>query len=479
MTQLTRLLSPVIRAALTLGFTVGSIASLHAQFLVPDQEYRCPPSDHECKSPHHLSSAETHTTEKGNTFTINFVEFNDKGELWNPGELTDALEQVKNARGADNKQGVLLVVYIHGWQNNADETPGSCQDVCRFRDTLLKDLADSESQGGRPLKVVGIYLGWRGLTFTVEPFKHIVSYWPRRGVALHVGQTGMYDAVKQIEQVVGESRRNYVLVLAGHSFGARVLENAAEMNRKERKGFMLEYRDRLKSVAHPHGGFATAAPQSPFALNPGLPADLIVYVNAATASTVTSRTIKETREICAKTPGAPICGADPLYLAVTSHADLATGIIMPIANLVFPALGSDGLHLMSAANTPWLHSHKDPRPGCGQDSSLCFTVDSNEHQESIEHVSRHWELPGKNTDPFWIFNVNSDVMKNHGDVWNNAVTDLVRNVIVGRTKFQQLSVRQKALTAQVNQEHGPGGREHAVSDSEASDRQAFRHNQTP
>ena len=231
-----------------------------------------------------------------------------------------------------------------------------------------------------------------------------------------------------------------------------MLENAAEMNRKERVGSMLEYRKRLENLGQPRGGFAALTSESLLALNPKLPADLIVYVNAATASTVTRRTIKLTREICKNTPGAPICGSDPLYLAITSHAGLATGIILPIANLAFPALGSDGLHIMSAANTPWLHTHMDPKAGCAQDASLCFKAGTSEHPtvESIERVSHQWELPGKSNDPFWIFNVNKDVMKNHGDVWNDNVTDLVRNVIVGHPKFQQLSIQQKLAAFQSN-----------------------------
>jgi len=211
MTSRARSPAPLFRFALALAFTAGFSASLPAQFLVRDQEYRCPPSDHTCKSPHNLSSFETHTTEKGNSYSINFVEFQRQGRT---------MESHRTRRRA----GTGTECARNGWQagrasgflhsrlaEQCDETSGSCQDVCRFRDILLKELADSESQNGRPLRVVGIYLGWRGLTFTVEPFKHIVSYWPRRGVARHVGQTGMFDAVKQIEGVVGESRKNYVV----------------------------------------------------------------------------------------------------------------------------------------------------------------------------------------------------------------------------------------------------------------------------
>jgi len=447
-----RLFVMITRVTMMLLFGFGCAASLNAQFLVPDREYRCPPSDHGCKSPHNLSSFETRTTPRGNSFSTNFVEYNDKGKLWNPVELSDALSQVRQARGANNSQGVLLVVYIHGWQNNADETLGACNDVCRFRDTLLARLADAQAVNGKPLKVVGIYLAWRGLTFTLEPFKHVISYWPRRSIARHVGQTGMFEALSQIESVVGESRKNYVVVLAGHSFGARVLENAAETRGKKGVGFMVGYRNRLKTVAQNHAESVMPMSQEALKLNPSLPADLIVYINAATASTVTRKTIKDIRDTCTKVPSAPICDADPLYLAVTSHADLATGIIMPIANLVFPALTSDGLHLLSAANTPWMHTHSDPKPGCAPGSNVCFDVTTREKLivESIQRVEHNEQLPGKANDPAWIFNVPKNVMNSHGDVWNESVTDLVTKVILSRRQFQVLSANLEKLTAQAN-----------------------------
>jgi hypothetical protein len=92
-----------MRTALTVALTFAITGSLYAEFLVPDREYRCPPSDQVCKSPHDLSSFEEHHTEKGNKFSIDFVEFNDKGQPWNPIELSDALDHVRKGRGDEGK----------------------------------------------------------------------------------------------------------------------------------------------------------------------------------------------------------------------------------------------------------------------------------------------------------------------------------------------------------------------------------------
>jgi hypothetical protein len=94
------------------------------------------------------------------------------------------------------------------------------------------------------------------------------------------------------------------------------------------------------------------------------PADMIIYANAATASTVTRRTIKEWGKFCKEPSDSAVCSAHPFWLAFTSTGDFATGLIMPIANAVFPAITSDGFHLISAANTPWLHTHEVREVDC-------------------------------------------------------------------------------------------------------------------
>jgi len=415
---------------LLIGLTSVQVA---AQFLVRDQEYRCPPSDSSCRSSKNLSSFEERISPNlHRPYSVNYVEFNDKGELWNSRELTDALDQIESARNGGQEKP-LVVVYIHGWQNNASDSSG---DVAKFRDILLAHLADTY-----PSRVLGIYLAWRGLTFTVEPFKHIVSYWPRRSVARHEGQTGMYDAVSKILAVINKDghRKDYFLVFAGHSFGARVLENAADAVGKNHYGFMAKYRMQ-ESATFSSTRNNLMSEEDRIVTEPP-PADLFLYINAASSSAVTRRTLRDIREKCRNNSLGRLCSTNAFYVAVTSHADLATGIILPIANFVFPALTSDGLHLISAANTPSLHTHKDAKKGCDSSASVCFKVTEGSEMVdySIERIGDRVEIPGKSNDPFWVFNVGKEVMKDHGDVWNPSVTDLVTKIIQENPRFQILA----------------------------------------
>jgi hypothetical protein len=252
-------------------------------------------------------------------YTINYVEFKDNGQYWDHQEMDDALQQLKAAED-DGRQAPLIVVYVHGWQNNASETSG---DVVKFRG-LMSRLADDYPVGlqGAAPPVLGIYIAWRGLTFTVEPFKHIVSYWPRRQVAKKIGQAEIHDAVCEVENAdaVRQNRSHTFLILAGHSFGARVLENAIEM--KDPSGrckTMQQYFEQMHAAELATTQGHALSPENaihPFAL-PNLPADLIIYVNAATSSAKTLRRVAQIRQDCPVASTGWICSADPLYIAFT------------------------------------------------------------------------------------------------------------------------------------------------------------------
>jgi hypothetical protein len=405
------------------------------EFNVPDQPYRCPPEETSCKSLHNLSSFEQPA---GTNYSINYVEYRDNGKPWNEHQLPDALEQLTKARARN--QYVLVLLYVHGWQNNADEILSD--DPVKFRNAVA-DIAKTYFPGSTPTgaapPVVGIYLAWRGLTFTVEPFKHIISYWPRRQTARSIGKEGMFQALKQITSRIGEDREHYMFICVGHSFGARVLESAADAvkpGHPERAGFMSEYRQRLKGQAQELSNRATS--------NELPPADLIFYVNAATSSAVTRRTIADLKEVCKRAPATPICRARPMYFAVTSTADLATGVVMPIANLVIPALKTDGLRLVSAANSPTLHTHhlpeKAPCPPppetvkCNEENSFCFEAGKGQDRSCYKVLP----IESKASAPFWIMNVGPSIIKDHGDVWNDAVVAMVKAVSDQNEHFNRM-----------------------------------------
>lgn len=145
-----------------------------------------------------------------------------------------AVERESQAPGGLFRKGVSIVVFVHGWFNNAEEHNDNLN---HFRD-LLAEVAASERKQDRG--VLGVYLSWRGAA-TDLPGVKFFSYWNRARVADTIGQGIMVEALARIRnvqllvahgaersggrsqaQVYGNSR----LVLIGHSFGGRALYDA-------------------------------------------------------------------------------------------------------------------------------------------------------------------------------------------------------------------------------------------------------------
>ncbi len=174
---------------------------------------------------------------------------------------------------------------------------------------------------------------------------------------------------------------------------------------------------------------------------PELPADMVVYVNAATSSEKTSRRVKKIRKDCREvTVPDPrsMCSADPLYVAFTSTNDFATGIVMPMANFVFPDLITDKLHLISAANSPWLRTHEKPTPLTGECSpaDICFKIAEGDYY--LPRIPGRAQASGikPGIDPFWIFNVDSNLVNGHGDVWNPNVENMMAVILSKNGQFR-------------------------------------------
>lgn len=149
----------------------------------------------------------TASTEKHPGFDLSFVEFSERGNLFDQTVREDVLARV----GADAKAGALVVVFVHGWQHNADPTDDN---VRSFRKALA---ALSASKVGGDRRIHGVFVGWRGLGWII-PGVNLLTYWDRKTIAEEVGGGGLTDFLADLEST---TRRfsDTSLVVIGHSFG--------------------------------------------------------------------------------------------------------------------------------------------------------------------------------------------------------------------------------------------------------------------
>jgi len=238
----------------------------------------------------------------GRNYRLSFVEFDDKGDFWDRGQLAMASSRVKYA-----PKPVLLVIFIHGWHHNAaDRKPGDKGDVETFR-CLLSQLAVSESS--RHLQVHGIYLGWRG-RLVQGPLDYL-TFLGRKAAATRVAGTPVtetiFELIRQARRRGPEASKTIVI---GHSFGALVLEKAM-----------------AQAVA---GSILAQDAQSGGRPFPA-PADLVLLVNSASESIYAKELSDMFRGIGHRSH---VNAKRPLFISITSETDTATKGWFPLGTFL-------------------------------------------------------------------------------------------------------------------------------------------------
>jgi hypothetical protein len=194
----------------------------------PNEEYRTAiPAD--CATAN-CSDAPDTIIEKHDGYDLAFVEFSERGNVFDRRRMQQVLDYVAEQAEYDPgnpERGVFTIVFVHGWKHNARGDDGNVQSFRR----LLQQIHDisKEIPVGSPRKVIGVYVGWRGLSVDLEPFTE-ATYWERKATAEQVAKGGVTELLLRLErEVIDEvperANRNLYLV-TGHSFGGAVVLSA-------------------------------------------------------------------------------------------------------------------------------------------------------------------------------------------------------------------------------------------------------------
>jgi hypothetical protein len=306
-------------------------------------------------------------------FSCSFVEFDERGDYLDFQQHRHAYLKIKQLADKE-KEHLLVVMYVHGWKNNAQSG-----DAVEFNGFLQRLTTLPFVQEGN-FRVHGVYLAWRGnavahaldrksdfFTDTEQAFggqpvvnvryarkapfgwllwlpEHL-SYWSRKNAA-----EDKVSGVSIIRTIFtcGHTAKRYSqnnatnrVFLLGHSFGALMLEQSfapASLARLTDE-WPWDDEERIKNAK----------------ANP-LPLDLVVLVNSAAPSIYAKQLhgyMVAHREALA---GSGVVGADgPLIISLTSKADWATGVVHTWGNALAPLYPSlwrkyDGNDFILATN---------------------------------------------------------------------------------------------------------------------------------
>lgn len=400
-------------------------------------------------------------------YELSYVEFDEKGDFWDRRQLAWTVQGIQRAARAQN---VVLVVYVHGWQNDASDLRG--HDVAKFH-CLLERLAEAE---GPSRHFYGVYLGWRGKSVPggdgwfpdgsaadvaakgVFFLPHELSFFGRKAAAAQAAGMPMtetiFETVRAARTGAREGGRLTKSILIGHSFGALVVEKAMA------QALAAEV---ITSDGTPDGGFAA-------------PADFIVLLNSAGDAIYAKEMtdlLRRRHPSLGERPGDEVTARRPLMVAVTSTADWATGKLFPIGTTLGNVGGrfrryewdtrygssSTGVDqreyfATTAGHNAHLISHEavpdgPPSPPTLSDAGPCApdmlgAVRSN-LQEPLtgpngevrfvtlakDGTRTGWTLrprfPYALQTPYWIVQVPREIMRDHSDIFNeNSLALLAR-----------------------------------------------------
>ena len=164
-------------------------------------------------------------------YTLGIVEFDDQGKMLKPHQAESIINQIRE-RGEYHQ--VSIIVYVHGWYNNAE--PGN-NDVRKFRG-ILEALSYTENLRGQAhpeekRDVIGVYAAWPGRPeVSIIPGLGTLSFPTRKEAAERVAQGEIRTLLALINSTYAEIKKkpnaNPRLVIVGHSFGGLIVYAALQ-----------------------------------------------------------------------------------------------------------------------------------------------------------------------------------------------------------------------------------------------------------
>ena len=364
---------------------------------------------------------------------LSAIEFDEQGDIWKPAQVSAVRSSIQKST-----RKPLLVVFIHGWHNNAHPGNGNLQSF----NQLLKQLAKRANTGDT--EIVGVFIGWRGLA--------IERQWDKTGLGWLARHLSFYSRKNDTDLVAGipltktlyslaseAHARNGQVVFIGHSFGGRVLE---------------------KAMAQAIIG-QTASDSEAKAI---LPADLTLLINPASEA-ITARRLKLALQNWSQ--------PSPAIISVTSVGDTDTSTWWSLGMSAALLTKSrtyrsynDGSHqkeyvVKTAGHSPILLDRQitrlEPQSSPPDEDATKWNF---QHATTSSFLSKKtwWQIQEvrSSSTPFimnehhargyWVMSAPKEIIADHNDVFNESAIELFAALFKICKRTIQKSPEQKAIT---------------------------------
>jgi hypothetical protein len=175
-------------------------------------------------------------------YEIQIVQLDDYGSFWDSAYAEASLVKVE-ARSLSMTESTYVVVFIHGWHNNAAPDNENLRQFKSWLSKLSNELsqparraARAELTGSPEYRLIGIYMAWRGRS--LPGFLDYGTMWWRKSAAEKVGEGDASEYLERLQRIylranafsryskAPEHTPFMGLYTIGHSFGGQVLLKA-------------------------------------------------------------------------------------------------------------------------------------------------------------------------------------------------------------------------------------------------------------
>ncbi len=357
-------------------------------------------------------------------YLLGFVEFDDQGQLFDRNQFQQLEDRLILEAQTHN---LIMVAFVHGWKHNA--RPGD-ENIRQFRKILAK-LAEAEKKlSPQPRKVVGIYLGWRGLSFHLGPLANL-TFWDRKKTAHKIGHGGAIEVFARLEGIrnvehkldEGTQGRPTRFVIVGHSFGGALVHSALSQVLMER---FIDIEGKATS--------------------PREFSDLVVLINPAFEAMqyATLKAMADDRTYFA--------GQKPILAVLTSEADQATKIAFPVGRAFSTFWEKERDQAQESANrtaighyAPFQTHYLDWMPWPEATTEAEVNVQAESIRRTLAEATAEWEaqqnisFPGSelrhlsqthHLNPYLNIYVNKKIIQGHNAIYADRLVEFLRHFIL-------------------------------------------------
>ncbi|MEG8032447.1 hypothetical protein QP178_07000 [Sphingomonas aurantiaca] len=166
---------------------------------------------------------------KADTFALAVVEFDDQGRCYDRAQLDKVSDRVETMR--TGREDVILLLFVHGWKHDArSDDPNLSSFRVVLAQTAAYERSSAAAAGGAPRPVMGIFVGWRGLTaYGPSDIVADTTFWGRQAAGHRVAVGSVRELFGRLRHYRNSRLKNGgapLLVIAGHSFGGMIVYSA-------------------------------------------------------------------------------------------------------------------------------------------------------------------------------------------------------------------------------------------------------------